>query len=71
MRFSLASCLLTVLAACEPAEKTPAPTHGDDALPPEPSSASLDEPIYASPALAGNRIFVRTSTRLYSFGTQE
>jgi hypothetical protein len=29
----------------------------------------LDEPIYASPALAGDRIFVRTSTRIYSFGT--
>jgi outer membrane protein assembly factor BamB len=29
----------------------------------------LDEPIYASPALAGDRLFVRTSTRLYSFGT--
>ena len=28
----------------------------------------LDEPIYASPALAGDRIFVRTPTRLYSFG---
>lgn len=31
----------------------------------------LDEPIYASPALAGHNIFVRTPTRLYCFGLQD
>ena len=28
----------------------------------------LDEPIFASPALVGDRIYVRTPSRLYSFG---
>jgi len=31
----------------------------------------FDEPIYASPALAGDHIYVRTPTRLYSFGYSE
>ncbi len=31
----------------------------------------FDEPIYASPALAGDRIYVRTPSRLYSFGSSE
>ena len=28
----------------------------------------IDEPIYATPALADQRIYVRTPTSLYSFG---
>jgi hypothetical protein len=30
--------------------------------------SEIDEPIYSSPALADQRVYVRTPTSLYSFG---
>ena len=31
------------------------------------SVGSLDEPVFATPAIAGDRIYVRTPSRLYCF----
>jgi len=33
--------------------------------------SEFDEPIYASPALVDDRIYVRTPTQLYSFATSQ
>jgi outer membrane protein assembly factor BamB len=35
------------------------------------SQHDFDEPVVATPAIAGGRIFLRTAKALYAFGTRE